>query len=127
CGELWHIAKNCLSEKTEKFEAQYKLVKWPNKEKGQDKNINLVIVESSEEEEVYVTYPQLYTKDRKGVKSKQKQTDSCEKNKILFNVNEKLEKEQFSLAESLLNENTHVFTQKISKAEQTVGLEQTNL
>ncbi|CAG8788799.1 40410_t:CDS:1, partial [Gigaspora margarita] len=77
CGELEHIAKNCLSEKTEKFEAQYKLVKRFNKEKGQDKNINLVTVESSEEEEVYVMCPQLYTKDQKGAKGKQKQSESC--------------------------------------------------
>ncbi|CAG8484967.1 25142_t:CDS:1, partial [Gigaspora margarita] len=72
-----HIAKNCLSEKTEKFEAQYKLVKWSDKKKGKDKNINLVTVESSEEEEVYVTHPQPYTKDQKGAKGKQKQSKSC--------------------------------------------------
>ncbi|CAG8821664.1 15472_t:CDS:2, partial [Gigaspora margarita] len=90
-------------------------------------------------------HPQPYTKDQKGAKGKQKQSeshreealqkkakiqkqeekddlfynllsydnptaylaDSCEKDKILFNINKELEKEQFSLAESLLNENTH--------------------
>ncbi|CAG8740319.1 34121_t:CDS:2 [Gigaspora margarita] len=77
CGEPEHITKNCLSEKTEKFEAQYKLVKWSDKEKEQDKNIKLVTVESSEEEEVYVTHLQPYTKDQKGVKGKQKQSESC--------------------------------------------------
>ncbi|CAG8844038.1 19912_t:CDS:2, partial [Gigaspora margarita] len=51
CGKLGHIAKNCLLEKTEKFKAQYKLIKWSDKEKEQDKNINLVTVKSSEEEE----------------------------------------------------------------------------
>ncbi|CAG8639305.1 45420_t:CDS:2 [Gigaspora margarita] len=112
-AETRHIAKNCLSEKTEKFEAQYKLVKQSDKEKEQDKNINLVTVESSEEEEVYVTRPQPYTKDRKGAKEDDLfynpwsddnpaayLANSCEKDKILFNVNENLEKEQFSLAES---------------------------
>ncbi|CAG8792518.1 2420_t:CDS:2, partial [Gigaspora margarita] len=38
--------------------------------------------------------------------------DSCEKDKILFNVNEELEKEQFGLAEILLNENTHLFKEE---------------
>ncbi|CAG8801471.1 45419_t:CDS:1, partial [Gigaspora margarita] len=41
-----------------------------------DKNINLVTIESSEEEEVYVTCPQPYTKDQKGAKGKQKQSES---------------------------------------------------
>ncbi|CAG8521050.1 11163_t:CDS:2 [Gigaspora margarita] len=53
--------------------------------------------------------------------------DSCEKDRILFNINEELEKEQFGQTESLLNKNTYVFTQKISKDDQTVGLVQTNL
>ncbi|CAG8816382.1 28459_t:CDS:2, partial [Gigaspora margarita] len=34
-------------------------------------------------------------------------------NKILFNVNKELEKKQFGQAESLLNENTYIFAQKI--------------
>ncbi|CAG8794819.1 7481_t:CDS:2, partial [Gigaspora margarita] len=114
----------------------YKLVKQSDKEKGQNKNINLAIVESSEEKE-----------DQKGVKGKQKQsesrkkealqrkakiqeqeeTNSCKKDKISFNINKELEKEQFEQAESLLNKNTHVFAQKISKEEQIVELEQTDL
>ncbi|CAG8844400.1 38866_t:CDS:1, partial [Gigaspora margarita] len=49
------------------------------------------------------------------------------KDKILFNINKELEKERFEQAKSLLNKNNHVFTQKISKEEQTVGLEQTDL
>ncbi|CAG8485345.1 16060_t:CDS:2 [Gigaspora margarita] len=118
----------------------------------QDKNINLVTVKNSKEEEIYVIHSQLYTKDWKGAKGKQKQSepckeealqkkaeiqeqeksvpieaDSCEKDKISFNINKKLEKEQFRQAESLLNENAHVFAQKISKKRQTVGLEQTVL
>ncbi|CAG8828216.1 28491_t:CDS:2, partial [Gigaspora margarita] len=99
--------------KTDKLETQYKLVKWSDKKKEQDKNINLVTVESSEEKEVYVIHSQPYTKDQKGAKGKQKQTDSCEKDKILFNISKELEKEQFRQAESLLNENTHMFAQKI--------------
>ncbi|CAG8764418.1 26710_t:CDS:1, partial [Gigaspora margarita] len=47
-----------------------------DKKKGQNKNINLVTVESSEEEEVYVTCLQPYTKNRKGAKGKQKQSES---------------------------------------------------
>ncbi|CAG8794290.1 19222_t:CDS:2, partial [Gigaspora margarita] len=68
---------SALVTQTEKNLPQYKLVKRSDKEKGQDKNINLVIVESSEEEEVYIMRPQPYTKDRKGAKSKQKQSESC--------------------------------------------------
>ncbi|CAG8801363.1 10217_t:CDS:1, partial [Gigaspora rosea] len=40
-------------------------------------------------------------------------------NRILFNVNKELEKEQSEQADSLLNENVHVFAQKISKDRQT--------
>ncbi|CAG8747197.1 15624_t:CDS:1, partial [Gigaspora rosea] len=50
-----------------------------------------------------------------------------EEDKILFNINKELEKEQSEQAESLLNKNVHVFAQKISKDKQTVGLGQTNL
>ncbi|CAG8817710.1 38423_t:CDS:2, partial [Gigaspora margarita] len=146
-----------------KLKTQYKLVKQSDKEKGQDKNINLVRVESSKEEEVYVTCLQPYTKNQKKVKGKQKQSESykeevlqkkakiqeekddlfynpwlddnptaylansCEKDKISFNINKELEKEQFRQAENLLNENVHVFTQKISKKGQTVGLGLTDL
>ncbi|CAG8740934.1 29538_t:CDS:2 [Gigaspora margarita] len=48
--------------------------------------------------------------------------NSCEKDKILFNVNKELEKEQFRQAESLLNKNTYIFIQKISKEGQMVEL-----
>ncbi|CAG8853479.1 26516_t:CDS:2, partial [Gigaspora margarita] len=39
--------------------------------------------------------------------------NSCEKDRILFNINKELEKKQFEQAKSLLNENTQMFTQKI--------------
>ncbi|CAG8797023.1 27371_t:CDS:2, partial [Gigaspora margarita] len=103
-----------------------------NKEKEQNKNINLVTVESSEKEEVYITRPQPYTKDQKEAKDKQKQSeprkkealrkkaeiqeqeetylaDSCEKDKILFNVNEKLEKEQFGWENSINDEPHEIY------------------
>ncbi|CAG8771340.1 33068_t:CDS:2 [Gigaspora margarita] len=145
------------------------------KEKGQDKNINLAIVESgSKEDKIYVICSQLYIMDRKEAKGKQNQidklqlydiledllntraqvmykalqrkkapnmennyakadtfqkiaamrvtcdnlfynlwlddnltthlADSCEKDKILFNINEDLKKEQSKQAKNLLNE-----------------------
>ncbi|CAG8834445.1 4618_t:CDS:2, partial [Gigaspora margarita] len=48
--EPGHIVKNCLSKKVGTLELQYKLVKQSNKEKEQNKNINLAIVESSKED-----------------------------------------------------------------------------
>lgn len=53
--------------------------------------------------------------------------ESCKENKILFNINKELEREQLEQAESLLNKSVHIFAQKISKEGQTVGLGQTNL
>ncbi|CAG8802279.1 17396_t:CDS:1, partial [Gigaspora margarita] len=76
CEDLGHIAKNCLSEKVKTLKPQYKLVKQSNKEKEQNKNINLATVKSSEENEVYVMHLQPYTTDRKGARSKQKQSES---------------------------------------------------
>ncbi|CAG8852762.1 14142_t:CDS:1, partial [Gigaspora margarita] len=52
CKEPEHIAKNCLLEKVEILEQQYKLRKQSNKEKKQSKNINLAKIESSEKDEV---------------------------------------------------------------------------
>ncbi|CAG8584649.1 20809_t:CDS:2, partial [Gigaspora rosea] len=53
--------------------------------------------------------------------------NSEEENEILFNTNKNLSKEQYKQAECLLHDNDNIFAQKISKDEQTVGLEQTNL
>ncbi|CAG8737574.1 749_t:CDS:2, partial [Gigaspora margarita] len=134
CREPGHIAKNCLSEKVETLEPQY----------------------NSKKDEVYVMHPQPYITNRKGAKGKQKQSESCkeealrkkaeiqeqeessdnnpaayladfcEKDKILFNVNKELKKEQFGQAESLLNENTHESEVSVQEILSDMGWESTD-